>query len=104
MLNTSVLPQAQFTDTKDYLVHSTSFLTREQLKAFKSLEAHNYLTSGWVLEPLGKVLPDDGIVVVGKVRGKTLLLLVTVCLLRSADSCGKCDLSKESVTFHKVAC
>lgn len=86
MLNTSVFPQVQFMDTKDYLVHSTSFLTREQIKAFKSLEANNYLTSGWVLEPLGKVLPDDSTVVVGKVRGKTLSLLVTVCLSRSADS------------------
>lgn len=69
VLNANLFPRVQFTDIKDYLVHSTSFLTRDQLKAYKSLEAHNYLTSGWVQEPLVKVLPDGNIVVVGKVRG-----------------------------------
>ncbi|CAN7999705.1 unnamed protein product, partial [Ixodes pacificus] len=68
VLNASLFPRVQFTDIKDYLVNSTSFLTRDQLKAYKSLEAHNYLTSGWVQEPLVKVLPDGNIVVVGKVR------------------------------------
>lgn len=42
----NLLPRVDFTDiNEDYLVYATSFLTREQLKA---LEAHNYLTSGWV--------------------------------------------------------
>lgn len=46
-----LLPRVDFTDIKDYLVHATSFATREQLKAYKAMEAHNDLTSGWVQEP-----------------------------------------------------
>ncbi|CAN8002810.1 unnamed protein product [Ixodes hexagonus] len=63
----SAFPKVQFTNIKDYLVHATSFLSRDQLKAYKSLEAHNYLTSGWVQEPFVKVL-SEGVLVVGKVR------------------------------------
>ncbi|KAG0443843.1 hypothetical protein HPB47_014464 [Ixodes persulcatus] len=55
------------TDFKDYLVHETSFVTREEFKAYKSLESHNFLTSGWVQEPQIRVLPDNNVVVVGKV-------------------------------------
>lgn len=62
-----VLPRVEFTDIKDYLVHTTSFVSREQLKAYKSMDGHNYLTSGWVQQPGVKVLPDSTIVVVGKV-------------------------------------
>ncbi|KAH6936004.1 hypothetical protein HPB50_012377 [Hyalomma asiaticum] len=62
-----VLPRVEFTDIKDYLVHATSFVSREQLKAYKSMDGHNYLTSGWVQQPGVKVLPDSTIVVVGKV-------------------------------------
>lgn len=36
----------EFTDIKDYPVHGTSFATRDELKAYKSMQAHNYATSG----------------------------------------------------------
>ncbi|KAH7956888.1 hypothetical protein HPB52_013466 [Rhipicephalus sanguineus] len=39
-------PSVDRADINDYLVHGTSFVTREQLKSYKSLEAHNYVTSG----------------------------------------------------------
>lgn len=65
--DTSLYPNVEFTDIKDYLVHETSFVTREELKAYKSLESHNFLTSGWVQEPQIRVLPDNNVVVVGKV-------------------------------------
>lgn len=47
----ALVPKVELSDIKDYLVHATSFITHEQLKARKSLESHNYLTSGFVQEP-----------------------------------------------------
>ncbi|XP_070389337.1 uncharacterized protein [Dermacentor albipictus] len=35
-------------DISNYLVHGTSFVIREQLKRYKSLEAHNYVPCGLV--------------------------------------------------------
>ncbi|KAH7936866.1 hypothetical protein HPB49_005888 [Dermacentor silvarum] len=51
-----LLPRVDFTDIKGYLVHGTSFVSREQLKLYKSMEGHNYLTSGWVQQPFDKLL------------------------------------------------
>lgn len=66
--DTSAYPKVEECDVKDYLVGKTSFITREQFKAHKSLESHNYLTSGWVQEPRLKVLENSDVVVIGKVR------------------------------------
>ncbi|KAH8032999.1 hypothetical protein HPB51_004923 [Rhipicephalus microplus] len=38
----------ELTDIKDHLVGGTSFATRDELKDYKSMDAHNYVTSGWV--------------------------------------------------------
>ncbi|XP_075553440.1 uncharacterized protein LOC142586061 [Dermacentor variabilis] len=59
-------PSVDRADIRDYLVHGTSFMTREQLKSYKSLEAHNYVTSGLVEPPRVKVRDGNG-VAVGKV-------------------------------------
>lgn len=67
-------PKTEYCDVKDYLVNKTSFITRDQFKARKSLEAHNYLTSGWVAEPRIKVLPDQHIVIIGKVSSDSAYL------------------------------
>ncbi|KAG0438730.1 hypothetical protein HPB47_016906 [Ixodes persulcatus] len=58
--------KVQDIDIKDYLVGKTSVITREQFKAHKALEAHNYLTSRWVQPPRLKVLPNGDVVVIGK--------------------------------------
>lgn len=62
-----MIPKVEGCDVKDYLVHATSFVTHEQLKAHKSMEAHNYLTSGFVQTPQFKEFGDD-VIVRGKVR------------------------------------
>lgn len=62
-----LLPRVDFTDIKDYLVHATSFVSREQLKAYKSMDGYNYLTSGWVQQRGVNVLPDSTTVVVRNV-------------------------------------
>ncbi|KAH7968999.1 hypothetical protein HPB52_013581 [Rhipicephalus sanguineus] len=61
-----LVPRVEISDIKDYLVHATSYITHEEMKGKKSLEAHNYLTSGFVQEPLFKV--DDVVIVPGKSR------------------------------------
>lgn len=73
----SLFPRVDFTDIKDYLVHATSFATREELKAYKAMESHNYLTSGWVQEPYVKLLTDSRVILVGKVS--TPLLFARSC-------------------------
>ncbi|KAH6946170.1 hypothetical protein HPB50_011984 [Hyalomma asiaticum] len=60
-----LVPRVEISDIKDYLVHATSYITHEQMKARKSLEAHNYLTSGFVQEPQLKKV-DDVVIVRGK--------------------------------------
>ncbi|KAH7965011.1 hypothetical protein HPB49_002776 [Dermacentor silvarum] len=63
-----LLPRVDLAEIKDdYLVHATSFVTREELKAYKSMEGHNYLTSRWLQQLCVKVRADS-MVVVGKVR------------------------------------
>ena len=42
------LPNLEFPDISNYLVVQTSFYTRQQMKAFKSLEAYNFFVCGWV--------------------------------------------------------
>ena len=64
----SAYPKVEDVDVKDYLVGKTSFISREQFKAHKFLESHNYLTSGWLQEPRLKLLASEEVVVVGKVR------------------------------------
>ncbi|KAH7936324.1 hypothetical protein HPB52_021423 [Rhipicephalus sanguineus] len=42
----NTLPEVTHGDILNYLVYSSSFATLQEMKAFKSLEAHNYFTSG----------------------------------------------------------
>lgn len=72
--DTDLWPRVDFADVRDYLVNGTSFATREQFKAIKSMEAHNFLTSGWVQQPRSKVLGDRNVVIVGKVSEKNTCL------------------------------
>lgn len=62
-------PRIEFTDIKDYLVDGTSFTTRGELKAYKSMDVQNYVTSGWIQQPRVRDLGDGRRVVVGNVSG-----------------------------------
>ena len=53
------LPEITEVDISNYLVTQTSFFTRKQFKNHKSMEAHNFFTSGWVHELGVKVLRDN---------------------------------------------
>lgn len=51
------------TDLNNFLGVMTSFITSKQLKNYKSLEAHNYVTSGWVKEPWVKQAGQNTVIV-----------------------------------------
>nr|XP_054925859.1 uncharacterized protein LOC129384434 [Dermacentor andersoni] len=46
--NIDLLPAMTHGDIVNYLVLSTSHVTLQQMKAYKSLNSHNYFTGGWV--------------------------------------------------------
>lgn len=52
----SLWPRIGLVEINEYLVLSTSYLTKKQMKAHRSLEAHNYVTSGWVKKPATKLV------------------------------------------------
>lgn len=67
--NIEECPQLAYEDIVNYLVFGTHTYTLQQMKAYRSLEAHNYYTSGWVNNRVFiKLLPQDRILMLGEVR------------------------------------
>ncbi|KAH7973215.1 hypothetical protein HPB52_023173 [Rhipicephalus sanguineus] len=62
-----LLPAVTHGDIVNYLVLSTSHVTLQQMKAYKSLDGHNYFTSGWVKSIAAKQLPSQRVVVLSEV-------------------------------------
>ena len=60
--NPGLLPLIEYPDIINYLVLQTSWISKTQMKAYKSLAAYNYFVSGWV----GDLL-DDKVVVFARV-------------------------------------
>ena len=46
--NSECLPPIEATDLLSYLVLETSFYTKQQFKTYKSLEAYNFMVSGFI--------------------------------------------------------
>ena len=46
--NIELLPNVQYPDIVNYLVLQTSWATKTQMKAYKSMDAYNFFVSGWV--------------------------------------------------------
>ena len=65
--DTECLPPIEAMDLLSYLVLETSFYTKEQFKAYKSLEAYNFLVSGFLTSIQGCIVTGKHIVT-GKVR------------------------------------
>ncbi|XP_067122718.1 uncharacterized protein [Centruroides vittatus] len=62
-------PTIEHGDIVNYLVLTTNAVTLDQMKAYKSLDAHNYLTSGFIhRDILSRAVRNDLILLVGKVR------------------------------------
>lgn len=67
-LNYSIdgVPPITNMDIISYLVFSHSFYTKQQMKAFKSLQSYKYFESGFVLK-VGTIIANGVFVLVGKV-------------------------------------
>jgi len=61
------LPDVTSIDVTVYLVNSTDFYTHEQMKAYKSLEAHTYFLEGWSKWLKHYILASGNVIVLGKV-------------------------------------
>jgi len=61
-------PKISDVDRMDYFIYQTSFVTKEAMKSLKSLEGHNFFTSGFVLPPLVKEVDPEMVIVLSKVR------------------------------------
>ena len=66
-LDPECLPLIEATDLLCYLVMDTSFYTKEEFKAFKSMEAYNQMVSVFITSVQSKIICDK-FVVVGKVQ------------------------------------
>ena len=53
------LPTIEAVDITNYLVLQTSYYTKQQMKAYKSLEAHHFFVSGWVHNLCTKRFHED---------------------------------------------
>ncbi|KAL3884716.1 hypothetical protein ACJMK2_024828 [Sinanodonta woodiana] len=74
--NEEQLPDVTFGDIIMYLVNGTSAYTLEQFKSYKSLEAYNYVVSGWV-DHVIKYKPE----------GCTVLSAHCTCMAALGESC-----------------
>ena len=61
------LPPVESTDLLFYLVLETSYYTKQQFKAFRSLQAYNQMVSGFIASVQGHIIKDN-FVVLAKVR------------------------------------
>lgn len=63
-----LLPVTTHADIVNYLVLSTNYVSLAEMKAYKSLEAHNYFTSGRVSGMTAMRLPSKRVIVLSEVR------------------------------------
>lgn len=87
----SLVPDLNIVHISHYLVHKTRALNMSQMKSYKGTEAHNFLTSGFVLGVGLKKLPSGNMLCLGKVKHSQTLsasvkpLLPWVLILPNCD-------------------
>lgn len=60
-------PKVTVDDRIAYFVYRITFVDSKEMKNYKSLEAHNFFTSGHVFPPVVKVLNDELVLVFSQV-------------------------------------
>jgi hypothetical protein len=58
----TLLPPVQYYDVQNYLLFTPSPYTKEDLKAYKGLEAYNQFVHGWVRERVSVVCGENTVV------------------------------------------
>lgn len=59
--------QISYADIVVYLLYTTSFITLEEVKIFKSLQSYKYFTAGWVIDHKWKMF-QEACLIIGKVN------------------------------------
>ena len=59
----SKFPPVTYPDIVNYFLFSLSPLTKEELKAYKSLDSYNQFVSGWIKEVKGKLFGESTLVI-----------------------------------------
>lgn len=67
-----LLPSTVYPNIYNYLVLATSYATQEDMRMFKSLEAHNFTTSGFVKCLAATQLPSKRVIVFSEVRTRKM--------------------------------
>lgn len=60
-------PSVEYPDIVNYLLVQTSWRTKEEMKAYKSLESYNFFVSGWVHSILAKEVQPDKVLIFSRV-------------------------------------
>ena len=71
--NIELLPNVQYPDIVNYLVLQTSWATQTQMKAYKSMDAHNFFVPGWVNTLCMRSVDTDKVVVFARVSNVIFL-------------------------------
>ncbi|KAH9371049.1 hypothetical protein HPB48_011433 [Haemaphysalis longicornis] len=103
--NVNEFPELMHRDIVNYLVYSSSFVTLEEMKAYKSIEAHNYFTSVCVASLSAKRLQGDNVPVVGEVNhsqrlGDRPLKVWTLCKKDGVVQTAHCRLCSAQCRLH----
>ena len=81
---TKDLPAIEGIDIANYLVIQTSYFTKQQMKAYKSMEAYNFFVCGWVHNLGTKRLEDGYCLVFARVSLSSFLCVKVLALAVAA--------------------
>lgn len=70
------LPKIEAVDITSYLVLQTSYYTREEMKAHKSLDSYNFYHNGWISKMGVKRLNNNNVLLFARVSLFSLLFMV----------------------------